>query len=88
MQHIQKLNEANEKRALVERENQRLSAELRESLASKSDSLLTSMHETDCNKALELAESRITVLENQVRGTTLVRVAVTITSFCARFRLI
>ena len=71
LQHIEKVNEANERRAQVEKANQRLAAELRESLASKSDSLLTSMHETDCNKALELAESRITVLENQVRITDL-----------------
>jgi len=50
----------------VELENQRLSAELKETLSAKDDSLITSMQDTDCNKALELADIRISSLEKQV----------------------
>mgnify|MGYP001797820526 FL=1 len=60
----ERLKEATERRAETDRENQRLLAEIR-TANSKTESLILT-HDTDNNKALELAETRITTLEKQV----------------------
>lgn len=61
---IERLKEATERRAEVDRENEKLTSEIR-AANSKTESIMLTQ-DTDNNKALELAETRITSLEKQV----------------------